>query len=92
MLGVKEGIKDKGCEVFLSRHPASVSGEAAHTCLERQSTLFFFLTFLSIYLFVAALVFVAVRWLSLAAASMGSSCGLQAPHCGGFSCCGARAQ
>ena len=55
MLGVKEGTKDKGHEVFLSRHPASVSGEVAHICLERQSTLFFFSHFyLSLYLFTAA--------------------------------------
>ena len=63
-----------------------MSGEAINTFL-----FFDVFIYLSIYLWLHW-VFVAVRWLSLAAASMGSSCGLQAPHCGGFSCCGARAQ
>ena len=36
-------------------------------------------------------VFVAARGLSLVAVSRGLCCGACASHCGGFSCCGARA-
>ena len=49
--------------------------------------------FFKIYLFLATLVFVAERGLSLVVASGGYTlrCGARASHCCGFSCCGARA-
>ena len=52
----------------------------------------FFFIYIFIYLFLATLVFVAACGLSLVAASGATlCCCAQASHCGGFSCCGARA-
>ena len=53
--------------------------------------LFFFNINLFIYYFWLRWVFIAVRGLSLVVARRGYSCSVRASHCGGFSCCGARA-
>ena len=52
----------------------------------------FFNKFIYYFMFWLRWVFVAVRGLSLAAASGGTTlrCGARASHCGGFSCCRAR--
>ena len=56
-----------------------------------RRVLFFFNFYLFIY-FLAGWVFVATRGLSLVAASRATlRCGAWASHCGGFSCCRARA-
>ena len=58
---------------------------------KRVKFLFFFLITLFIY-FWLRWVFISARGLSLVAA-IGATlrCGARASHCGGFSCCGARA-
>ena len=62
--------------------PLHLQGLHVYTIYICVSILFFF--FLSIYLFLAAL---GLHCCTRAS----SSCGAQASHCGGFSCCGARA-
>ena len=64
-----------------------------HTSLRLYSVQAGFNFFLKFIYFWLHWVFVAVRGLSLVAASGGTLyCGARASHCGGFSCCGAQAQ
>ena len=56
-----------------------------HPLLIASSNFFFLIDFFNFWL---SWVFIAAYRLSLVAASRGySSCGVWAPHCGGFSCC-----
>ena len=64
-------------------------------CCSFFKYLFYFYYFLKILLFIyfcLCWVFIAVRGLSLVVARGATlCCGVWASHCGGFSCCGARA-
>ena len=68
MLGVKEGTEDKGCEVFLSRHQASVWRGSSYMFGEAINTFLFFLRFNLCICLWLHWVFVAIPRLSLAAA------------------------
>ena len=61
----------------------------------QRSTFFFFFINLFIYLFIfgcigSSLLCTGFLWLPRAGATL--RCGARASHCGGFSCCGARAR